>query len=154
MPILPVGSPPFHQISLPCPPGPDGHGLVLPLQTSSTLPPVCAAPASTGAPAARAWLPAIAGAPPTVSAHAAPISHHRLIMVLPSPTSRVCSSPDISAMTGQKASNRRCKLGDSAAGHPCPGGHLRPVTVLARPVNSAPVPPSRGRPPSPRSHAA
>src|SRR5690348_16845327 len=83
---------------------PPGHGMVLPLQTSSTLLPVSVPWAGTTA--ARAWLPAIAGAPASVSAKAAPISHHRLIMVLPSPTSRVCSSPDISAMTGQYANNR------------------------------------------------
>src|SRR5690242_13893286 len=68
---------------------PGGHGFVLPLQTSSTLLPLWLAPASTGAPAARAWLPAITGPPPIVSAHATPISHHRLIMGSPVSRTRV-----------------------------------------------------------------
>ena len=69
--------------------GPGGHGFVLPLHTSSTFCPVCAAPVRPSrapcAVAARAWLPAIAGAPASISVQAAPASHHRLIMVLLSP---------------------------------------------------------------------
>src|SRR5215467_14163921 len=72
------------------PGGPGGHGLVLPLHTSSTFGPLCAEPAPVRlsrapcAVTASAWLPAIAGAPASISVQAAPASHQRLIMVLPS----------------------------------------------------------------------